>query len=477
MAVRRGMRWAFVNGAMELSWFLAWAMFCAQLTMHRPFPFFETLGAFALAGGVTRLWTGRGWRIAAVLGVEILGFTAGALLLLHGLYFASTALWDSRWLTAFFNGAREVSEWLVLYMNLLLILVLWCLGAALARRPAEYSRTCNRFDLGLTAFFALFITKLVAVTKGATPAADDLSLRFAFSFFLFGPLAIGMARMGSASRTFLPGYRGIGVIAGFIAAVLLATSGLLLFFLPGLTATAQMGYRALAIAGRPLLSVLVTVLRFAFGPGRQPPAAAAESGSSFAASWEKLAPQTHSWWMELLGKILGWGFGGLMALATIIAAIVILYCVLKWLFSRTEGSRQRPSFPSPLATLRTFWADVRRRVLRGFRGHQKAAELYGALLGWARRSGTPHERFETPGEFGIRLAARFPALQPQIGLIVGAYHREVYGEAPLDGPQLAAANRSWRLLRSPRRWPARLKGRFAGSPSNQMDHSNFARSI
>jgi hypothetical protein len=57
MDVRKGMLWYLVNGAMELSWFLGWAMFCSLATMHRPFPFFETIVAFALAGFVTHLST------------------------------------------------------------------------------------------------------------------------------------------------------------------------------------------------------------------------------------------------------------------------------------------------------------------------------------------------------------------------------------------------------------------------------------
>ncbi len=98
-------------------------------------------------------------------------------------------------------------------------------------------------------------------------AEDSLSLFFVFPFFLFGLLSIGMVRMrGTASKAFLPGYRGSGVIASFVAAVLLGTGGLLLFFLPGLTAAAQMGYRALGAVGGPLVPVLIAVLRFIFAP-------------------------------------------------------------------------------------------------------------------------------------------------------------------------------------------------------------------
>jgi hypothetical protein len=469
MDVRKGMLWYLVNGAMELSWFLSWAMFCSLMTMHRPFPFFETIIAFALAAFVTRLSTGKGWRIASVLGIQILGLISAALLLIHGIYYSFDSLLDSGWLAVFFDGSRGVAEWLILSLNLFLIMILWALGVTLARRPKEYYSACNRFDLGLAAFFTLFIIKLIALSKGEPMVEDTLSLLFAFPFFLFGLLSIGMVRMrGAASKAFLPGYRGIGVIASFVAVVLLGTGGLLLFFLPGLTAAAQMGYRALTTIGRPLVPVLIAVLRFVFGPRDNHPAAVATK-SSLLTDWDKIAPHTaHGWWMELLEKVLGWGLWGLMLVTLLIVSVIALFYALKWLLSRTEGSgRQTQSLRSRFAALWDYWVGVCRKILSGVSGYQKAAELYGALLGWAGRSGFPHDRSETPLEFGTRLNARFPALKPPIEIIIGAYNREVYGEAVLGGAPLAAANSAWRFLRSPLRWPARFKGWLAGSPEIQ----------
>jgi hypothetical protein len=466
MDVRKGMLWYLVNGAMELSWFLGWAMFLSIMALHRPFPFFETIVAFALAGFVTHLSTGKGWRIASVLGIQILGLMCAALLVIHGIYYRFDSLLDSGWLAVFFDGSRGVSEWFILSLNLFLIMILWIGGVTLARRPKGYYSACNRFDLGLAAFFALFVIKLIARSKGELLAEDSLSLLFVFPFFLFGLLSIGMARMrGAASKAFLPGYRGIGVIASFVSVVLLGTGGLLLFFLPGLTAAAQMGYRALTVVGRPLVPVLIDILRFVFGPRGNHPAAVATKSSSLA-DWDKIAPQTYGWWMELLEKVLGWGFWGLMMLALLFVSAIALFYTMKWLLSRSEESgRQTQSIWSRFAALWAFLAGACMKIFCGVRGYQKAAELYGALLGWAGRSGFPHDRRETPLEFGTRLNAHFPALKPPIGLIIGAYNQEVYGETVLGGAPLAAANSAWRFLRSPLRWPVRFKGWFASSSS------------
>jgi hypothetical protein len=470
MDVRKGMLWYLVNGATELSWFLGWTMFLSLVIMHRPFPFFETIAAFALAGFVTHLSTGKGWRIASVLGIEILGLMCGALLVIHGIYYGSYSVLDSGWLALFFDGPRGVLEWFILLLNLFLIMILWTGGVTLVRRPKEYYSACNRFDFGLAAFFALFVIKLIALTKGEAMTEDSLSLLFVFPFFLFGLLSIGMARMrGAASKTFLPGYRGIGVIASFVAVVLLGIGGLLLFFLPGLTAAAQMGYRALTVVGRPLVPVLVAILRFILEPRGNHPAEVAMK-SSHLPDWDKVAPQTHGWWMELLEKVLGWGLWGLMLLALLIVSAIALFYTMKWLLSRTEGSgRQMKSVSSRFSALWAFLAGTCRRIFRGARGYQKAAELYGVLLEWAGRSGFPHDRSETPLEFGTRLNARFPALKSPIELIIGAYNREVYGEAVLGGAPLAAANSAWQFLRSPLRWPARFKGWLASSSSTREE--------
>jgi len=464
MDARKGMLWLLVNGTMELSWFLGWAMFCSLLAMHRPFPFFETMIAFTLAVFVTRISTGKGWRIASVLGMELVGLACGGLLLIHGLYYSSHSLWEAGWLSLFFHGSKGVVGWLILLLNLSLILILWAVGATLARRPKEYYHACARFDLGLAAFFGLFILKLMALTKGERLAEDTFSLLFVFPFVVSGLLAIGMARtQTNAAKNFLPGYRAFGVITGFVAVVLLASSILLLFFLPGLTAAAQVGYKTLASAGSPLLALLIPLLRFFFGPHGSHPAAAVTKASPLT-DLQPIAPSPHGWWMEWLEKILSWGLWGLLLLLMILAAAVAIFYAIQWLLSRTEG-RERPttrSFTSRLAALLAFWRAVGMQLFRIARGYQQAAELYGALLGWARRGGFPHERSETPSEFGARLQTRFPSLQPSIETIVTAYNREVYGETKLTEAPLAAANLAWRFLRSPLRWPMRCKGWLAG---------------
>jgi hypothetical protein len=463
MTSRKGTLWYLVNGAMEMSWFLAWAMFSTMATLHRPFPFLEAIGAFALAAWLTRLPMGKGWRIAQILALQAFGFSGAAVLIIHMLYYSAQPLLGTVWLNEFFNASKGPSEWLILLVNLFWIVLLWSGGVTLARRRVEYYVTCTRFDLGLAAFFALFVTKLIILTKGGMQIDDPLSLLFVFPFFLFSLLSIGMVRIRSnAPKAFLPGYQGIGIIVSFVAVVLLGAGGLVLFFLPGLTAVAEVGYRAIKIAGAPVSSIFISIIRFMFMPRGSRPDAPAEPSKGI--DWGAIKPGTQSWWMELLEKVLGWGLFGLVLLGMAVVAGICVFYVLKWLLSRTSVSekreRQNRSISSWFVRLWGLLISSCKKMSRSMKGYEKAAELYGALLGWAHRSGFSDVRSETPLELGARLDARFPALKPQIEVIISAFNQEVYGEVVLSGMQLATARSAWRTLRSPIHWPSRLKTWF-----------------
>ena len=99
-------------------------------------------------------------------------------------------------------------------------------------------------------------------------------------------------------------------------------------------------------------------------------------------------------------------------------------------------------------------------AVQRLKGYRDAVQLYQAFLKWGRRSGLPHLLSETPDEYGSRLGKRFPYLAGEIGGIVEAFKLVVYGELALDDAQMTMARLSWRKMRSPRYWPARLKSWF-----------------
>ena len=467
MEGRKTVLWYLLSGAAELSWFFGWAMFTTIAIMHCPFPFFEAITAFVLAGFVTHISTGRGWRIVQILGLQVTGFVCAALMITHRLYYGSQALFSRGWLLTFLTGARDAQAWLILFVNLFLVLILWVTGLTLVRRPKRYYATCGRFDFGLGAFLALFVVRLIVLVKGGVRIGDSLPLFFVFPFFMCSLLAIGMARIQSAApKAFLPRYQGVGVIVSFVVIVLLGAGGLILFFLPGLTLAAQTGYRVLKVAAGPLEYIFVTAVRFMFMPRSSRPDASAELSKGI--DWHVIKPGTQSWWIELLEKILGWGLWGLVLLVLLVVVAIAVFYTVTWLFSRAsrnQADRREATQDSWWTRLWAFLAESRKMVMRTVKGYQRAAEVYGALLGWARRSGLSHIQSETPLEFGARLNSRFPALRPQTELIVSAFNRELYGGVALSGVQLAALRSAWRALCSPLYWFSRAKSRLFRSSS------------
>lgn len=433
-----------------MCWLYGWAAFSMTAIVRLPFSFPGAIGAFALAAILTSFSRGKGWRIIQVAGLQALGFGCAVLVLDY-----------TGQLMEIFNSSLTPLEWINLILTLIWALVFWVGGATLATRPKAYFTICSRFDIGLTAFFCLFLAKLVMLTKGGMVIDDPASAVLIFPFFLLGLLAIGMVRVENRfSKSFLPGYRGIGVVASFAVAVILSAGSLILFFLPALTLVAGTGHSVIKSGANLLLPVVERILRFMFmGRGTRPdPSGSSPEGYT----WDWFV-SAGSWWMEMLEKVIGWGIKGVVVLFLLFTLGILIFYVVKWLFSRTTLVYRDAEESSILM----WWVRLRdalvlfyRRILHIFKAYHRAVELYNQLLNWGYRGGLPRFVSETPLEFGARLNHHFPRLKREIDLIVSAFNEEVYGEANLPMEQFAQARSALNILRSPLNWPLRLKIRF-----------------
>jgi hypothetical protein len=466
MKVKRGALLVLANGGMELSWLYAWANFIMIAMIHRPFPLPEALGTFALAAALTLIARGSGWRVILILGIQVAGFAFATSRIVYVLDSWSFPYLSQGWIIEFFGRPRGFVEWFIFAVALFFALSFWMGGVALARRSGAYLKICARFDLGVAAFACLFLIKFLFLIKGNMEIPDQMAEALLFPFFLFSLLAIGVARNRSmAQRDFLSGYQGVGIFLSFTVIVLVFGAGLVLLFLPYLTMAAEFGYGILKTTARPFGPILVTILRFLFMHGVNRPETRSQSSGG---DEVHIVPSTEtSWWMELLEKVLGWGFMGLAVLIGIIACCLGAWYLLRWLFSRTSKSEERRIqwnllflWASSLwASVVVFWHKLVTRLT----GFKDAAQLYAALLRWGRHSGLPHSLSETPAEYGGRLKQQFRRLGKNIEVIVDAYNQQVYGETVLHESQLTAAKRSWRGLRSPYYWPSRFKAWFLRS--------------
>jgi hypothetical protein len=467
MKRERGALLFFVSGGMELSWLYAWATFLTISTLRQPFPLKEAISTFVLATIVTLVSKGKGWRVVYILGLQGFGFMLTALRIVYVFNPWPYSFWNQTWLIGFFNTPRNPLEWLLLFLLLFWAIMFWARGVTLARRSIDYTTVCARFDLGLAAFFILFLTKFLLLIKGGIKIDDPESQLLLFPFFIFGLLAIGLVRNRStAPRDFLPGYQGIGLILSFAVAVLLFSAGLILFFFPYLTTAAEMGHGIIKSVADPLGPILVSVLRFLFMRGTIRPENASPQPEG--STGDFVSPVESSWWTALLEKILGWGLGTIIGLTILIIVGLAIFYLLRWLFSKTSVSQKKQSSWYLISLwairLREFLVFCWRKIVRRAKGYRGPVHLYAALLTWGRHSGLPHFLSETPAEYGLRLQYRFPPLKTEIELIIEAFNQEVYGEIILDSEQCAIAEFAWRRLRSPLHWPSRLKTWFLQVP-------------
>jgi len=466
MKAKRGVLLLLANGGMELSWLYALVNFITIAMIHRPFPLPEALGTFALAAALTLIARGSGWRVILILGIQVAGFVCAASRIVYVFDSWSSPYLSQGWIIEFFGRPRGFVEWFIFAVVLFFALSFWLGGLALARRPGAYLKICARFDLGVAAFACLFLVKFLFLVKGNMDIHDRAAEALLFPFFLFSLLAIGMARNRSmAQRDFLSGYQGIGIFLSFTVIVLVFGAGLVLLFLPYLTMAAEFGYGILKTTARPLGPILVSILRFLFMHGIRRPETSSQSGGGDEV--DIVSSTETSWWMELLEKVLGWGFMGLAALVGIIVCCLGAWYLLRWLFSRTSRSEEKHiQWNLIFLWASRLWAGLlflRNKLVARLKAFKDAVQLYAALLRWGRHSGLPRSLSETPAEYGGRLKRQFPPLNEHIGVIVDAYNRQVYGEMVLDVSQLTAAKRSWGSLRSPWYWPSRFKSWFLRS--------------
>jgi len=462
----------FARVGMELSWRYAWATFLTTSILHQPFPFLEAIATFVLAAVITLLSKGKGWRVVYIAGIQAFGFILATLRIVYTFNSWSYSFLSQAWFIEFFNTPRSPLEWLTLILVLFLILMFWAGGVTFARRSTAYSTLCTRFDLGITAFGLLFLTKFLVLYKGGIKIEDPISQLLFFPFFIFSLLAIGLVRnQTTAQRDFLPGYRGIGVILSFTVVVVLFGTALVLFFLPYLTLAAETGYGILKTAAKPLGPVLVSILRFMFMHGAIRPEPS--SGPTKGGAEDLITPAESSWWMELFEKTLVWIFGSLLGIILIIVCCVALFYLFRWLLSRTSVHQKRQglwrSILSWIDGLRVFLASWRGRVGLRAKGYKGAVAHYAALLRWGRHSGLPHFLSETPIEYGLRLKNRFPSLKKEVEPIIEAFNQEVYAETTLSEKQLSQVRFALRRMRNPMHWPSRLKSWFLRpSPSEAI---------
>ncbi|HOP48606.1 MAG TPA: DUF4129 domain-containing protein [Desulfobacteraceae bacterium] len=462
-AKEKALLW-LARGGMELCWLYAWATFTINAILHRPFPLPEALGAFMVAVLFTLLVRRRGWRVIMNLGIQLLGFLFAISIIVYSFSDRLYPYFGREWIVDFLSRSRSPVEWIVLVITLLWAAIFWLSGILFTLRSADYNKVCHRFDLGVAAFFCLFLLKLLIKIKGGLNVPDTVSEFLIFPFFIFGLLAVGIANSrNSVQKDFISGFRGIGLSVGFSVIMLSFGLALVLFFLPYLTAAAEVGYTALKKAVGPLSPYVISVIRFIFTPRIMSRQRADQSSSDSSIDFGEFGGE-QSWWSILIEKILGWSLFSVFGLLIIFAFCIGMWYLIRWLLSRSAPAQIKQgsqfSFHVFILRLKEALSVLWEWIYRGIRGYADVGQLFGAVMRWGRRSGMPKIISETPLEYGLRLKKCFPFLEGEIEVIVDAFNHEVYGGMSLTDEEFRSAKTAWTRLRSPRHWPSRFKSLF-----------------
>ena len=455
-------------GAMALVWRLAVANTISQAAFDRPYPLQEAILALCLAALTSTTTRRRGLRVITVISLHGVGL---ALAVLRTVYVYLSVPhpfipfdWISRWLAT----GPDINAWSAVLLQAALAAGFWWGGWYLIRGRERLQSHYARLDIGLAAFYALFLAKFILWRKSGIEIQDFSSEKLLISFMIFSLLTLAMARhRGTAGAQYISGKKIIGMTLSVAMAVVLFSMGLLLFFLPYMTAAAEVGYTALKTVSGPLKSVLILILRFMYGPRHADQNwGPADHEAPPMASGDAMGDG--GWWVDLVEKIFGYVALGVGTVLLLAAGIGLAWLLARWLWRRTpeDGDNYRggigiAAFRAWIKALALEMASLWGKASSRFGPRPKTgASFFAALLKWGRRSGMPVRISETPLEYGKRLRAGFPMMEPEIAAIVDLFNREKYGEQALDAHSLNLARASWRKLRSPSHWGRRLRTWF-----------------
>lgn len=158
-----------------------------------------------------------------------------------------------------------------------------------------------------------------------------------------------------------------------------------------------------------------------------------------------------------------------IVLPIVIVVLIVLIVMLFTRMRRTRVARRLDEVHESLWSWKLFLTQVRaffsvlwlrlfpRRVAVSVQGNidegavepaaRSIREVYRAMLRWAADRGYPRKKDETPYEFRLRLRARLPLTEPELGTMTDAYTAIRYGRAVPSDAEVAYVQQTWSQLR------------------------------
>ena len=468
MSLKAGKLLILMAGIMELSWLYGWAAFSFPVVTQRPFPAAESIAAMFTAYMLTRLSSGRGWRIVWVILLQCAGYVFSLSVVFHSGFYASHPLLDGAWVRDLFLVTKDSFIYVSIAVHVIWVALFWWAGAGLALRPLSYASLCRRLDAGLAAFFSLFLFGLLMTVRGGDAHYMSAGVPLVVVFLLCGLTAIGITRSeDDARKTYLDGGMHTRIFTVSVGTVITTAGVSAMIFLSQGPLFSEAARKIFHNVGGFIGSVFAGAMRFFF-KSRHVSRGTASNGQ------ETMGPGI-SWttgeggWTESLGLVFAWSLATLCVLGFLFAVVYVLADIFRHMASKDVRPvrRGRRGVFHPLHFLVEYlrlFVDIADRMRRKNRGGT-AGSFYAALLRWGRRSGMVRGAWETPCEFAARLKMHFPTLAHEIDTVVDGFNQEAYGEVLHERGQLDAFRSALRRMGNPRWWPLRAKSFFScGGP-------------
>ncbi|MFA7568118.1 MAG: DUF4129 domain-containing protein [Alkalispirochaeta sp.] len=352
-----------------------------------------------------------------------------------------------------------------------LALLLWFRGWRIYHRAASFSQTVIRFDVGLGLLVAVgFIRMGVGSAVGFVPEAPFVP--GVVLYVLSGGGALVLARAQTDARPdetirslasfLLPGVAAVVVAAAAVYATL-----------PFLVRAADGVYTLLSDGLTALEPWIAWLVRGLFGRGFAVSSGGAPSVSPAISAGEAGQYGESGWFAVLMGRVLAWGFVGLLGAVVVGVVGVQVIRFLKGLWNRPDDEDEDVG----LRDLRQILMGMVRMVGRFFMGFLRGTlhgigTAAGALVGfvkgrgrsvvpnpgtaafrrllrWGRYGGMRRRSWETPAGYARRLAGSFPEREQDFRVVVEAVQREYYGGQTLERDTRDALSGAVRRLGSP----------------------------
>ena len=417
--------------------------------------------------------------------VVLLVMGAALFSLWNGLYASSVAFYDPTWLGNLLSDVFLLgNEAFRIVVIIALILYFYWRGLRLARTAIEPGNVFFGIRLGLGVMLAVIVYR--AATD--TTASNEAWLLFLIPLFLVVALIAHAFAQTSFVRTLhssgLQGSVSVQERALFIisiafgAVLFLASLAVGVFASPDFLSEVQSIFAPVVIAYNWLTVAIAFVMTLLIAPfilllqflhlKYQPPKIKTEQPTPLTRyclehphASQCVPPQGSNDLLLTLIKIL---------LPIVVVLLIVLIVMLLTRARRMRISRNVDEVHESLwswelfltqlrAFLQALWLRLfpRRPAVALEQGSidersveptaRSVREVYRAMLRWAADRGYPREKNETPYEFRLRLHARLPLTEPELGTMTDAYTAIRYGRAVPNEAEVAHVQQVWSQLR------------------------------